>query len=254
MTWHINHSPHPNVKLEWSQNHTMRHPEWLDQPIAEWGNTMEVGLQFNIVALRDIDEGEEILLDYGPDWEQAWEKHVEDFGRDIVASRKHYVPGFELNRMDQLTIRTDYDRPYGMDNVALDIPNDFHGLSGVLSAFDNTSPSTTTTTTTTTVHEVDIYLTVRQRTHDDSYVVEVSHFQRFPDGRFVVPEPTVVVLWDVPRSAFVFRDLPFKRDHNQPWAFRHDMRIPDELFPMAWRGSVDLGEPVKSGTPDAAAF
>ncbi len=34
------------------------------------------GLMLEFVATRDIQEGEEIFLDYGRDWEDAWKKHV----------------------------------------------------------------------------------------------------------------------------------------------------------------------------------
>jgi len=40
-------------------------------------DTLEkIGLSFEYVALRDIEEGEEIFMDYGEEWEDAWEQHV----------------------------------------------------------------------------------------------------------------------------------------------------------------------------------
>jgi SET domain-containing protein len=32
-----------------------------------------------INALRDIDPNEDIFLDYGPEWTEAWRPHVESF-------------------------------------------------------------------------------------------------------------------------------------------------------------------------------
>jgi hypothetical protein len=40
---------------------------------------------------------------------------------------------------------------------------------------------------------------------------------------------------DIPRQAFHFVDLPYTADAHQPNAFRHDIRIPDEIFPQPWR-------------------
>jgi SET domain-containing protein len=34
-------------------------------------------LAWDFVALRDIDQGEELLLDYGDEWVVSWEKHVD---------------------------------------------------------------------------------------------------------------------------------------------------------------------------------
>ena len=36
-----------------------------------------LGVVFEIVATRDIERGEEILMDYGIDWQRAWDSHLE---------------------------------------------------------------------------------------------------------------------------------------------------------------------------------
>ena len=52
-----------------------------------------------------------------------------------------------------------------------------------------------------------------------------------------------VVTWftrtDVPRSALRFFDLPYTTDLQQPTAFRHEIGIPDEIFPERWRNLPD---------------
>ena len=45
-----------------------------------------------LVALRDIDEGEELLLDYGEEWENAWEEYVE-----ALDDSDHYIACNELD-------------------------------------------------------------------------------------------------------------------------------------------------------------
>jgi hypothetical protein len=44
---------------------------------------------------------------------------------------------------------------------------------------------------------------------------------------------------DVPREAFVFVDRPYTSDMALPNAFRHDIRIPDEIFPEAWKNKKE---------------
>jgi hypothetical protein len=40
---------------------------------------------------------------------------------------------------------------------------------------------------------------------------------------------------DLPRDVFRFVDQPYTSDMFMDNAFRHDIRIPDEMFPQAWR-------------------
>ena len=62
----INHDhKNPNTRVVWTEEQRLRHPEWLDQPVKEWGKTFHSGLSLDFVALRDIEEDEEITIDYG---------------------------------------------------------------------------------------------------------------------------------------------------------------------------------------------
>jgi hypothetical protein len=40
---------------------------------------------------------------------------------------------------------------------------------------------------------------------------------------------------DLPREVFRFVDHPYTSDMFMDNAFRHDIRVPDEMFPQAWR-------------------
>ena len=46
------------------------------------------------------------------------------------------------------------------------------------------------------------------------------------------------VLFDVPRDAFYFKDKKSHRHHHQLWSFRHDMRLPDDIFPDVWKNKM----------------
>ena len=47
-------------------------------------------------------------------------------------------------------------------------------------------------------------------------------------------------LVDVPRHAFQYRDRPYTTDMFLRNAFRHDIRIPDHLFPEVWKNRAYL--------------
>jgi hypothetical protein len=80
-----------------------------------------------------------------------------------------------------------------------------------------------------------------KRHNDDSYNVELiaKEYANVYDMD-LWPHHDVVshILFNVPRDIFYFRDEPVHRDHHQTWSFRHDMRIPDEMFPEVWKNRV----------------
>ncbi len=66
----------PNAMFQWSSGWEPRSDEWRDMTVDQISNEIGRGLSMEVVALRDIEAGEEVYMDYGVDWEQAWEKHV----------------------------------------------------------------------------------------------------------------------------------------------------------------------------------
>jgi hypothetical protein len=131
LTAFINHAHEekPNIKIEWSKSASMRHPEWKDMPLDKWANEPHAGLSFEYVALRDIEQGEEILLDYGAAWDTAWKMHV----RNYRTMREQHVPAFELNEIigDNLQIRTMDERSYYTDKVRLFCRDEFAERNGL---------------------------------------------------------------------------------------------------------------------------
>ena len=223
----INHSKeNANVEIVWSKS--MRHIEWRDMPIEEWGSTMHNGLSFDFVALRDIQEGEEILLSYGDEWDEAWKEHV----RTFETPRESYVPAYDLNEMDDLVIRTVNEKPYEADGLHLYCRNTYVSQNGIevedeIHDFDPTD-------------EPLLPCRALHRMSDDSYVAEVfsRDYIETDDGEEIGLERIDYYLMDVPRDAFYFKDVSYERSHHKTWSFRHDMRIPDSMFPPIWKNNV----------------
>jgi hypothetical protein len=97
-----------NVKLQWSKRPYHKHAYTLLKPTMVTRKSF--GMMLELVATRDIQQGEEILLDYGPAWEQAYQDHVEETLRNNVKDQTHtntnnanakYVASFELNAQGQ---------------------------------------------------------------------------------------------------------------------------------------------------------
>ena len=44
-----------------------------------------------------------------------------------------------------------------------------------------------------------------------------------------------VVLFAVPHDAILFSDMPYMRNHSSVSSFRHEMMVPGDMFPEAWK-------------------
>lgn len=83
----INHdSKKQNAKLVWS-THPGHNAHWLEKTPTELSEIefAHIGLLMELVATRDIKKGEEVFIDYGKEWEQAWNSHVKDWDSKITS-------------------------------------------------------------------------------------------------------------------------------------------------------------------------
>lgn len=215
----INHSKErANAKMVWSTKGS-RHPEWLDQRMEDWESADHSGLAFDLIALRDIEKDEEILIDYGDEWQEAWERHVRNWKPPPRSDE--YQPSTVLNEMTDSVVRTIKEGSYNPESDKIlycrEIFRDFAGATDD-SEYDFQ-----------TCRALKRYQTADGETR---YVVQTyaeieDKWHCYEDNHFVI--------FDFPRDGFNFRDAMYAFDHSQPWAFRHDMRIPEELMPEKWK-------------------
>lgn len=233
----INHShQRPNAKITWSAS-PMRHPEWFNETYHAWHKTKHTGLSFDVVALRDIQEDEEILIDYGVEWETAWQEHLATF--DVP--RRGYVPAFEMNKQVDQPLKTIYEIDYEHDEGIFTfcrktIVDMALGEEDALSEDENFREEVQDP-----MDEGCYPCRIVHRNHNDSYIAELFYRKTkdHKSGMWEVETDTVAyALFDVPRDTFYFHDAYYRRDHHQYWSFRHDMRIPDSMLPDAWRDSL----------------
>lgn len=64
-----------NVKIEWHQWDSSVESR-LSNPVIDIMSLPFSPLDIQYTATRDISEGEELLLSYGPEWEEAWLQHL----------------------------------------------------------------------------------------------------------------------------------------------------------------------------------
>jgi hypothetical protein len=254
LTGLINHNSHDkvNAKIVWN-NDFSSHKEWKDQPLEKWIYEDVTGLAFDFVAtkgelqflekrcysllrtlwhsrsfrrfaLSDIEPGEEVYIDYGDEWQAAWEAHIQRWKPPLRA--ESYRPAAELNQDEHHIVRTVDEALY--QDVRVMCHHWYRYLQGhrVANAEDSFTQADYCRPTSRRI-------TVNGET---LYTAELYNFVSDVDECY---EVFFGVLFDLPRQVFLFVDLPYTSDMHQPWAFRQAMMIPDEIMPDAWRNIAD---------------
>ena len=111
----VNHGTTPNARLLWSEHpHVTNDHEVGDVTIGDWDMSYDPQVIMLLVAIRDIEEGEEILIDYGSGWQSAWDLHVKQFGF------LHSDGTWPLKAED---VQLEYkDKPYPVDLKSAEVP------------------------------------------------------------------------------------------------------------------------------------
>jgi hypothetical protein len=224
---YINHNQtRANVKLVWGDpkrgNH---HPHFLEGPVDALQQAYSAKLAMDVVATRDIEQGEELLMDYGPEWEAAWKAHVESW--QPTEGSEFYADAHALNKNHSRQLHTAFEllgRP--LPGVGLRCNSAYESkrwkryYPDKMDNFHDTG----------TIYECDV-LRVQKDGRGNSLYTAVM-WNADPSGG----EPQFKgTLSKVPRQAFHYYNHHWATDQYLPNAFRHDIRIPDDLFPEAWK-------------------
>jgi hypothetical protein len=209
-----------NAKVQWSES--KYHKSYLlDKTVKDILNEPYSGVMLEFVATRDIEEGEEIFINYGDEWEAAWEKHVQEWK---PPSDSELPPLYHLNSMEIVkTEEEQKQRPYSPFVMTICFVNTnvmkFKGLSASWSRYsidaDNASVGDSFICKITKRSDGNLYEVVAQ---DDNY--EESKQE--------------VIITDVPRHVIEFMYRPYTSDQHLKHAFRHPLAIPDDVFPSKW--------------------
>jgi hypothetical protein len=212
----INHSPNgqANARIVWTSQ-KMRNPEWIQKDPQEFATESHSGLQFDFVATRDIEANEEVLIDYGKEWEDAWKDHVENWNAPENAD--NYNTGYELERMLDLEVRTVEEGGMG-EHIKSYCHETYRRINGLKPSKND-------------YHSCRAIKRYKTSEGETRYLVELFSREEDEDISFLEVSE---ILFDIPRDAFLFEDAPYTRDHQMPWSFRHEMMIPDDMFPKAW--------------------
>lgn len=244
-----------NVKLLWSTKEWSFSSDAQELGVDELSGVGPIDLMLEMVATRPIKKGEEVLLDYGDDWEAAWKAHVagwkagsedEALSQSAMALNEvHHgegkapVPfpteeeeqeeGFDFSKYESVELRCHllYDedkieRRRNVDGTRTKIyPWIPHPVAGEHRLKSETAFRG--------VNRVVCDIMERSGDAESGYKYVVKpHFGDKEGG------PGILVK-NVPHHAIRFVDRPYTNAQHEMGAFRHPIRFPDAIFPKAWR-------------------
>lgn len=236
----INHSKEPNAKMVWS-DHPAHQRHWYTLTPEELlsQETLYIGLLIEIVALRDIVPGEEIFINYGSEYEEAWEKHVKQWEGMVAAGT---LPNEWPTRA--LDLNEEYKGKVFKDKEQL--KRESYPSNVMLKCFVQVSPDAKPEKVNgKTVREwaepptgafdsdtlEDCIVETYEKTDD-----ETSGLMPYNYTVTLLKDKQATLIQKVPHRAFVFVDKPGTSDQFVPNPFRHYISIPDDVFPQGpWR-------------------
>ena len=258
-----------NVQLQWADPKRMgtQQEHFFNQSVSVLQTVSQTMFAFQLVATKPIRKGDEVFMDYGPEWEEAWQHHVQTW--QPVPGANDYRSADEINKAwkkGEMTMDPrNQECPLIPPNVQL-LCHDFfskksrwdsqhkknRSLDEALESFNshhrkqwfceilNTTTGSIHGTTSTTKTNQEILYTVRvweppQKRRD--------HNQKNNNNKISVStkEKESQIWTHCPHQVFHVQDKPYTTDLFLPNAFRHDLRVPDAMFPMAWRNQMALG-------------
>ena len=235
---YINHSSDEqkiNAKLRWSSQQQQQN---IWPSLEELYQKEDHGiLVMEFIATRDILPGEEIFINYGPIWEQAWTQHVSAW----KPPQTNNIPSTTMNQTE-LIIKTIQEQkrshPYP-DNLFTSCYYSYNNNNH--HHFNGNKPDSNRYTKWKMTNEILQHRNLRpcvilERHNDDGYyyTVEIKNRYNLLSNERIPKEIQPYIVTHVPRYAITFSDKIYTTDPYLPNVFRHYIPLPDHLFPAQW--------------------
>ena len=239
---YINHAPadKANVRVVWPDKEMVAHkPDFLLKDPTELRHTLDkIGLSFDYIALRDIQEGEEILMDYGPEWVEAWREHVQEW--EPLEGSDKYVHSSEWPADEPLrTAMEQRENPYP-ENLELMCVESYHKNAA-------TGEYIWSTVLRPSSDRVPCEILERHApspAHGNMPLYKVELYLGNDDDDD--ESATTIIIDQVPHANIYLTDVVKSADWHMPNVFRHPIGIPDDLLPDIWKnlggGTAEKGE------------
>ena len=244
----VNHEHlHPNAVLRWSKR-MKKQEEWFSKSAPEVIATHESGLLLELVAIRDIPIGEEVVISYGDDFEKAWQEHKQTF-RDRMGRWDNYAYTNQVNKILKIkTLKEQEKEPYPSNVVTSCLHVYEHAIK---KAERDVGADGTVTTRAIWESRPEVFhptflrpCKILERStvqtegrYQYAYTVELlnrSDEIAMQNTEENIPEGERHVVSGLPREAIHFADKRYSTDQHLQYAFRHEIGLAEGTFPEAW--------------------
>ena len=227
-----------NAEIRWSSS-PHHQADWLNLSFEEITAKMKSGLLFDIVATKDIKRGDEILLNYGNDWDDTWDYHIEHSDSNNFTEMLGVATSADYNQQEDSVVRTVVEQktqPYPEHIATLcsffppescKSPPNENSLNGVkcIVQSNHTGPVLS-------LHRCEIISREVAANGVNWYTANVTVTK---EGSKKIEDITEYYLVKyLHRYAIRFVDLPYTKDQYKDGAFRHPIGISDGLMPEQW--------------------
>jgi len=232
----------PNAKIAWSSGWDPKSEKWSEKSFVEIKKETKKGnhgLSFDIIATRNIKPGEEVFIDYGISWENAWKEHISSWSPPELSSKYSSFESItELTKnKDIRTLVEQLENSYSKniytgcfyfhDQTAPSLPGNWRELSDE-NILQNYSVSYHDFALATGRLQKDKSCQILFREEDDDTATYTVLFSPSDDN------VDTLIVTNYPEKHIALNMKPYSSDQHVPNAFRHPIGIPSEVFPVKW--------------------
>lgn len=207
----------------------------------------------DIIATRDIYPDEEVFIDYGEEWENSWNKHVQNYGnpcRSDPLRKTSKVIAFMNNEKFNKIHHAWSDDHFTVCKTRQVIDTDTFLI--VAKEDEAIQHSETIGGFTLPVYEefwsitwdhVGFNLTDTDGPRIPCLIGTSNQQKATFDVVYFLPASMTLNagklfrVTNVPESDIDFLPMPYRSDTFHKKSFRHAIKIPDDIFPAHWRGA-----------------
>lgn len=244
----------PNAKIRWSTGWDPDTAQWLKYSLEKIQNSTAErrrGLSFEVVAIRDIRPGEEIFIDYGINWENAYKNHLANWNMPIddgsyspvklMIENKLFRTSEELKKMpypDNVVNACYFNSEYEEEDHSSDEDEeedeDIYGeqIEIVKDGSMHKASESDEISQDLFVCDLKDKLSIGNET---VYTVRIFLSRR-----------KHIILSNYPEESITFKMRKYKSDQHIPGAFRHFIEIADDIFPEQWKFGQHASAQIRS--------
>jgi hypothetical protein len=221
---HNNDTSLVNARMEWSTS-ILQKSDWLDRKVDDILKEVKSGLLIDIIAVKDIQKGDEIFLNYGEYWQNAWDQHKHRW-----SPKMNHVSVFELEKSERI-LKTKFEQrhePYPSNILILCfVPDDIVQNSESRTGINGEEHLWRDSEDLLYYGHHGVPCDILSREHDNE-----SNYLYSAD--VLIQGDHSIRVGKIPRDFIKFVDKPYTGDEHMEQTFRHEIGMSDDIFPQIW--------------------